>query len=104
VNIFGQITGPDAGTAAADDDEAPPPLDIPQLREWWASASASYPAGTRLLRGQPFPWSGAPEEEPMDALWRSLFHTQRPDFEWLRNEIPDGFFDVELRPDAVPGE
>jgi HEAT repeat protein len=102
VSIVGQLPGADA--VAADDDEAPPPLDIPQLREWWASASASYPAGTRWLRGQPFPWSGAPEEEPMDALWRSLFHTPRPGFEWLRNEIPDGFLDVELRPDAVPGE
>jgi hypothetical protein len=56
------------------------------------------------LFGEHFPWRGAAEETPMHALWRSLLAAPRPEFDWLRREVPDGFFADELREDAVPGE
>ena len=44
------------------------------------------------------------EQESMALTWRSVIRQPRPDFEWLRCEVPDGFFDDVLREDAVPGE
>jgi HEAT repeat protein len=85
-------------------DGEPVPVDAAAARDWWSSASAAFPGGTRWLHGQQFPWTGAPAEEPMYSIWRSAFHFAQPDHEWLRREVPDGFFEPVLRPDAVPGE
>jgi hypothetical protein len=75
-----------------------------EIAAWWRDAAPAWRREPRWLRGRPFPWRGAPAEEPMEALWRSLLLAPRADFEWLRREVPDGFFDDELRDDAVAGE
>ncbi len=74
------------------------PEDIEFVRPLLSETDAPW------LFGEHFPWAGAAEEIPMHAIWRSLLHYPRPEFDWLRREIPDGFFDATLRDDAVPGE
>jgi hypothetical protein len=103
--IIGTIPAAAPALAAPEEeDDAAPAPDVALLREWWRENAAAFPANSRYLRGQPFPWSGQAAEEPMEAVWKSLFHYSRPHFEWLRNEVPVGFFEAELRSDAVPGE
>jgi hypothetical protein len=40
----------------------------------------------------------------MEAIWRDSLARARPELAWLRNEVPDGFFDEDLLAEAVPGE
>ncbi len=74
------------------------------VRKAWREAEAHFQGVDRLLRGYPFPWAGAPPEEPMEAIWRDSLAGARPELAWLRNEVPDGFFDEDLLAEAVPGE
>jgi hypothetical protein len=61
------------------------------------------------------PLAGTPDErwllaparegqESMALIWRSVVRHARPELDWLRREVPDGFFDDGTREDAVPGE
>jgi len=59
-------------------------------------------AGTPDERWLPAP-AGAGQES-MAQIWRSVVRHARPELEWLRREVPDGFFDDVLREDVVPGE
>ena len=59
-------------------------------------------AGTSDARWMPAP--ARAEQESMALTWRSVVRHPRPDLEWLRREVPDGFFDDVLREDVVPGE
>lgn len=68
-----------------------------------AAETEPSPRG-RLWRGQEWPWSDAPEDEPMESRWRASLLTPKPETSWLRREVPDGFFTGEPDPTAVPGE
>ena len=59
-------------------------------------------AGTPDARWLPTPAHAG--QESMAHMWRSVVRHPRPEVEWLRREVPDGFFDDVLREDAVPGE
>jgi hypothetical protein len=59
-------------------------------------------AGTPDARCLPTPARAG--QESMAHMWRSVVRHPRPEVEWLRREVPDGFFDDVLREDAVPGE
>ena len=74
------------------------------LRDFWSESSQDYSGTQRWLRGQPFPWRGPSEEEPMEALWRSSLIAPRPELNWLKIEVPDGFFMDGPEFEAVPGE
>jgi len=74
------------------------------VRKAWRAVEGHYQDFERALRGSPFPWTGIPAEEPMEAMWRNSLIGSRPDLAWLRNEVPDGFFDEVPVFEAVPGE
>lgn len=56
------------------------------------------------LRGPALPWTGEPQLEPMQSIWRRSLLTLDPQTNWLRREVPDGFFTAEPESTAVPGE
>ena len=79
-------------------------VDTEKLRAWWAEAGKGIDRGKRWLRGKPFPWDGAPDVEPMEALWRSAIPSPGSRNDWLRREVPDGFFSAHPDAEARPGE
>jgi uncharacterized protein (TIGR02270 family) len=79
-------------------------LNPASLKEFWIRTMRNYDVNVRLLRGKPFPWSGPPEEEPMESLWRSSIVAPRPEIFWLKKEVPDGFFTARPDSEAIPGE
>jgi hypothetical protein len=79
-------------------------VDPERLRAWWIDARRGFGNGRRCLRGRPFPWDGAPVLEPMEALWRSVLHSPERGHEWLRREVPDGFFSGVPESESRPGE
>ena len=82
-------------------DESPDPG---QLRTWWLRAREEFDEKRRWLRGKPFPWDGAPDVEPMEALWRSALPSPGSRNDWLRREVPDGFFSAQPGGEARAGE
>lgn len=74
------------------------------VQQAWAAARPPWQNEPRWLRGQPFPWRGPAAEQPMEARWRALILARDVGSDWLRREVPDGFFEDRLREDAVPGE
>jgi len=79
-------------------------VDPERLRAWWIDARRGFDNGGRWLRGRPFPWNGAPEIEPMETLWRSILLSPGRGHEWLRREVPDGFFPGRPESESRPGE
>lgn len=75
----------------------------PDLRDFWLESSQDYSGTQRWLRGRPFPWRGPTEDEPMEALWRSSLLAPRPELNWLRLEVPDGFFTGGPELEAITG-
>jgi hypothetical protein len=64
---------------------------------------AALPAATEALAALRL--ALAPEAgESMAALWRGSLTSTNPEMDWLRREVPDGFFTAEPEPTAVPGE
>jgi hypothetical protein len=63
-----------------------------------------YGVAPRLLHGAAVPWSGAPADEPMAWVWRASLPAPRQGIEWLRREVPDGFFTGEPCDVALAGE
>jgi hypothetical protein len=87
--------------------ELPPeeePVVAETLRAWWVEAGKGFDGRKRWLRGKSFPWGGAPELEPMEALWRSALESPGGVHDWLRREVPDGFFSARPEPESRPGE
>jgi hypothetical protein len=87
--------------AAAEEDEPPPP-DL--VKKAWLEMAPEYSGADRWLRGKPFPWQGAPEDEPMETTWRVALSNPGAQPPWLRREVPDGFFSASPAPEAIPGE
>jgi uncharacterized protein (TIGR02270 family) len=79
-------------------------VDPEQLRAWWVEAGNRFDGRKRWLRGKPFPWDGAPEFETMEALWRSALQSAGGLHDWLRREVPDGFFSARPVTESRPGE
>ena len=79
-------------------------VDPETLRAWWIEAGKGFDGRKRWLRGKPFPWNGASELEPMEALWRSAIQSTAGVNDWLRREVPDGFFSARPEPESRPGE
>jgi hypothetical protein len=78
--------------------------DASALRDWWKDSRSAWGGSERWLRGQPFPWRGAPQEEPMISLWRSLVLWPRPERDWVRREVPSFFFEDEPPGHMEPGQ
>jgi HEAT repeat protein len=89
------------GSPATDDDE-PPQAEL--VKKAWLEMAPEYGQADRWLRGKPFPWQGAPEDEPMEATWRIGLSNPAATPSWLRQEVPDGFFSACAALEAIPGE
>jgi len=74
------------------------------LASWWAEAADGFSAGVPLLRGHARVWPFAAEDEPMESLWLTALRGGDPRWDWLKREIPDGFFTAGEAPEALPGE
>jgi len=79
-------------------------VDPEKLRAWWVEAGHGFDGGKRWLRGKPFPRDGAPDAEPMEARWRTVLFSRGGNDDWLRREVPDGFFSARPEPESRPGE
>jgi hypothetical protein len=88
------------GRIARKDAEAPAtPV---EARAAWDALEA--PSESRLMHGQPRPWSGAKSEEPMLWRWRGAIRRPRGAAAELAREVPDGFFDPLPTLVTIPGE
>ena len=73
------------------------------LKAFWAEASRAYTKHERWLRGRPFPGGEDAWNQPMESLWRSSLLSPKDEIEWLRREVPDGFFTAEPEDEATAG-
>ena len=92
-SLLGRIPPPDPKAPA----RAAPPE-----RAHWAEAGPRL-QGTRRLRGLPHPWTGAPEDRPLESLWREALVHPAPEDAWLRREVPDGLFEGAPSIEVLPG-
>ena len=83
-----------------EEDEGPEPA---ALKAFWADASKRYTEHGRRLRGRPFPGGGDTWNQPMESLWRSSLLSPAEESEWLRLEVPDGFFTAVPEDEATAG-
>lgn len=99
---LGRLLGelPEASEAEDAADGTPDPE---FLRHWWQTACPLRDAGTPVLRGRTRAWSGAPADEPLESLWLRALAAREPALDWLRREVPDGFFRPDCEPEALPG-
>jgi uncharacterized protein (TIGR02270 family) len=83
-------------------------LEVPEgqvpLAVWWAKVSGEFPVSGTWLRGRLRPWALAAEDEPMESLWLSCLRNKDVSWNWLRRELPDGFFAAGENTEVVPGE
>jgi hypothetical protein len=102
--LLGDIRLPeDAGPPRETAEERDVP-DPDALREFWEEERGSFRGADRWLRGHAFPWNEDPEDEPMEALWRRALVAPSTEPDWLRREVPDGFFTARPVDEALPGE
>jgi hypothetical protein len=93
-----------AGPISKPDPEHPVPTGVSPARYHWQQVRKNLDPAKRYLRGRPFPWAGAPADEPMAWVWRRAIWAAPPELGWLRREVPDGFFDDLPSDEAIPGE
>ncbi|HWN97487.1 MAG TPA: hypothetical protein VNT99_20820 [Methylomirabilota bacterium] len=93
-----------AGPLPPPDPQAPIPSSGSPARYRWQQMRGKLDLNNRKLRGQPFPWTSDPADEPMELVWRRACVSAKPETDWLRREVPDGFFAGVPSPVAVPGE
>jgi hypothetical protein len=84
--------------------EKPLPPGVSPARVHWQEFRKHFDTSTRTLRGRPFRWQGSPADEPMLWVWRRYLTAKATDSEWIRREVPDGFFSGREADEAVPGE
>jgi hypothetical protein len=85
------------------DDEHPLPAGVSPEDAHWERVGARAERGERRLRGLALAWPGAPEDEPMERLWRRALAKPSKESAWLRREVPDGWFDGSDPSEALPG-
>jgi hypothetical protein len=90
------------GTIPREDLESPP--SPAAADDHWRKLHDTLPRDTRIMDGRARPWKAEESEEPLRWLWRAAIAGQRPQWPWLRREVPDGFFDGVPVSDARPGE
>lgn len=101
--LVGPLPPPPRRGLPRERDAGPLPVDADGAARWWNERAATFDAGTRWHRGQPYP-GPLRGEPPMERLWRWTVAGSGDGPAWLRREVPDGFFEAVPTFEARPGE